>query len=52
MKNELDPKTEVDALHAAIYELYRGKSTDLLQIKRLWHRIDVLEAQIDSEVSK
>jgi hypothetical protein len=34
---------ELRSLHKQLSELYRGKSTDQLQIKRLWLEIDRLE---------
>ena len=51
MNKKLPSEIEVDALHAALYELYRGKSTDQLQIARIWNRIYQLTDEIDSEVS-
>ena len=35
---------ELNNLHGALYELYRGHSVDTEQIRKLWHRIDMLEA--------
>lgn len=34
---------ELKSLHKQLAELYRGRSTDQLQIKRLWLEIDRLE---------
>lgn len=33
------------ALHAELSELYRGKSTDLVRIKKLWDEIYKLEGE-------
>lgn len=43
----MDIKSELADLHNQLSELYRGKSTDILQIKRLWLRIDQLEALLE-----
>lgn len=37
-------ETELIKLHNDLAELYRGGSTDQLQIARLWLRIEQLEA--------
>lgn len=38
---------ELADLHNQLSELYRGHSTDILQIKRLWLRIDKLESILE-----
>lgn len=35
----------LSSLHAELNELYRGKSTDLVRIKKLWEQIDKLEGE-------
>jgi len=42
-------KDELAKLHNDLAELYRGKSTDILQIKRLWLQIDRLETEWQNE---
>lgn len=38
-------ENELSKLHNDLAELYRGKSTDVLQIKRIWLEIDRLEEE-------
>lgn len=44
-------ETELIKLHNDLAELYRGNSTDQLQIARLWLRIEQLEAIEESQDS-
>lgn len=38
----------LSSLHAELNELYRGKSIDLVRIKKLWEQIDKLEGESDA----
>lgn len=40
---------QLAALHSELSELYRGKSTDQVRIKKLWLAIDRLEDESRSE---
>lgn len=34
---------ELSTLHGELYELYQGRSTNVVRIHQLWQRIDQLE---------
>lgn len=42
-------RNELARLHTDLAELYKGKSTDTLQIARLWLRINALEDEVAAE---
>lgn len=41
----MDAHNELRDLHEQLAELYRGRSTDQLLIRRLWLRIEAMEAE-------
>ena len=46
----MNVEDELSDLHNQLQELYVGRSTDVLQIKRLWLQIDKLEVIKDQVV--
>ena len=49
MTKNIDPQKELDSLQASLSELYRGGTTDQIQVKRLWDRVEVLERELGVE---
>jgi len=39
----MDIELEIQKIDGELQELYRGKSTNVIRLKQLWDRLDVLE---------